>query len=670
MSQTALSFLGRPVPVHPAVFDTLIVGTGAAACNAAVHLFDRGVANIALLTEDRLGGTSRNTGSDKQTYYKAACAGAMPDTPQNMAKTLFAGGSMDGDSALCEAAHSLQEFFHLVAIGVDFPHNRYGEFVGYKTDHDPLERASSTGPYTSRQMTERLEAEAARRGIRCIDKTRVVKLLAAGNDRNAPPRAYGVLCLEGGGDFQVYLARYLIFATGGPAGLYRETVYPPGHFGASGVLAREGVEFANITEWQYGIGSTKFRWNLSGSYQQVVPRYVSVDAQGREQEFLCEYFPGMEKLCTAVFLKGYQWPFDPAKLDRGGSSRIDCAVYREKYIKGNRVYLDFMHNPAGGGTSGPFSLDRMGQTAYDYLARSDALVPAPVERLLRLNPQAYALYKTHGIDLAKEYLEIDVLPQHHNGGAAVNIWWETSVNRLFAIGECAGTHGVKRPGGSALNAGQVGGLRAAEYISWHMAQGDSFFDNPGAVMSLASGSIAAFEKELAAAMPNIRTGEAPAANAGELLCRLQSLNSTNAAFLRSREQIAGELSVIEALEREPVTVADRLNGGLPEIFHFKEILLLSRLLCQTILFYIEQGGKSRGSYLVLDAMTGDIPVEPELDTAFHDKVLCSHYDPLSGQTLVGTRPVRPIPAADTWFERVWREYTEGFMDNNPRNAGT
>ena len=28
----------------------------------------------------------------------------------------------------------------------------------------------------------------------------------------------------------------------------------------------------------------------------------------------------------------------------------------------------------------------------------------------------------------------------------------------------AGTHGVKRPGGSALNAGQVGGLRAAEYI--------------------------------------------------------------------------------------------------------------------------------------------------------------------------------------------------------------
>ena len=33
------------------------------------------------------------------------------------------------------------------------------------------------------------------------------------------------------------------------------------------------------------------------------------------------------------------------------------------------------------------------------------------------------------------------------------------------IGEMAGSHGVKRPGGSALNAGQTGGLRAAEYIA-------------------------------------------------------------------------------------------------------------------------------------------------------------------------------------------------------------
>ena len=36
---------------------------------------------------------------------------------------------------------------------------------------------------------------------------------------------------------------------------------------------------------------------------------------------------------------------------------------------------------------------------------------------------------------------------------------------LYAAGECAGTFGVYRPGGSALNATQVGSLRAAEHIA-------------------------------------------------------------------------------------------------------------------------------------------------------------------------------------------------------------
>ena len=39
------------------------------------------------------------------------------------------------------------------AIGVPFPKNRWGEYVGYKTDHDPARRATSVGPYTSKCMT-------------------------------------------------------------------------------------------------------------------------------------------------------------------------------------------------------------------------------------------------------------------------------------------------------------------------------------------------------------------------------------------------------------------------------------------------------------------------------------------------------------------------------------
>ncbi len=73
-----------------------------------------------------------------------------------MANTLFSGGSMHGDIALIEAALSTQEFYHLVQIGVPFPHNVYGGHVGYKTDYDPKQRAISAGPWTSQQMFKKL----------------------------------------------------------------------------------------------------------------------------------------------------------------------------------------------------------------------------------------------------------------------------------------------------------------------------------------------------------------------------------------------------------------------------------------------------------------------------------------------------------------------------------
>ena len=61
------------------------------------------------------------------------------------------------------------------------------------------------------------------------------------------------------------------------------------HSGATGLLFEAGAKGKNLTESQYGVASTKFRWNLSGSFQQCLPRYVSVDARGEdEREFLLD----------------------------------------------------------------------------------------------------------------------------------------------------------------------------------------------------------------------------------------------------------------------------------------------------------------------------------------------------------------------------------------------
>lgn len=433
-------------------YTALVIGTGAAGYRAACELKSRGV-EVALITEGVNCGTSRNTGSDKQTYYKLSLAGDAPDSPDQMAADLFAGGCVDGDTALCEAAGSAACFLYLAQLGVAFPTDRYGRFVGYKTDHDPRARATSAGPLTSQYMTQALQAEAEKLQIPVYDGYYAARLLVEKG------KILGVQCLHGE-ENALFACASCVLATGGPAGMYADTVYPVGHTGSTGLAVRAGAVLQNLEFWQYGLASTQPRWNVSGTYMQVLPRLVSVDADGGEHEFLLDHFETPEDACSQLFLKGYQWPFDPKKAENG-SSRIDLWVYEETVEKGRKVYLDYTKNPRG------LELSRLSPEAYGYLEKAGALFGTPLDRLMKMNAPAVALYKSKGVDLAKEYLPIALCAQHCNGGIAVDSWWQTSVAGLFAIGECAGTHGMTRPGGSALNAGQVGAVRAARYIAAH-----------------------------------------------------------------------------------------------------------------------------------------------------------------------------------------------------------
>lgn len=432
-------------------YHTLIIGTGCAGFNAADRLCDFGIKDIAIITEGRFMGTSRNTGSDKQTYYKLSLCGSDGDSVREMADTLYSGGGVMGEHALCEAAYSTRCFMRLVELGVPFPTNEFGEYAGYKTDHDPRTRATSCGPLTSKYMTEALERSVLSKGIEIVDFQRVIKILTEDDT------VTGVACANTvTGELSVIACQNVILCTGGPAGIYKNTVYPESQHGATGLAIDAGATLSNMEEWQYGIASTKFRWNLSGTYQQVLPRYISVDENGSEHEFLYEAL-GEESL-SLIFLKGYQWPFDTRKTE--GSSKVDILV-AEQIKKGNKIYLDFTKNPKGLENG----FDALSEEAYTYLEKSEALFGTPIERLAKMNMGAIELYADHGIDLYSEYLEIAVCAQHCNGGVAVDEHWQSDVEGLYVAGEAAGTFGVYRPGGSALNSTQVGSLRAAEHIS-------------------------------------------------------------------------------------------------------------------------------------------------------------------------------------------------------------
>ena len=360
----------------------VIVGSGAAAFNAALSLCRLGMRpeEILLVTEGVNMGASRNTGSDKQTYYKLSTGSNVSDSVMDMAQDYFACGSMHGDLALTEAAGSLRGFFRLVSLGVPFPADRYGEYTGYKTDHDPRMRASSCGPLTSKRMTEALESACRRENVPLCDGRRAVRILTSQG------RAVGIVAVgeadvtaENPAGLSAVLAGAVIWATGGPSAVYGASVYPESQTGSLGPPLLAGAGASNLTESQYGLASVDFRWNLSGSYQQVLPRYVSMDGNGSEREFLPDALGSAEEAVRAQFLKGYEWPFNPANIgNRGGSrsSEVDIAVYRERSL-GREVYLDFRRSPSLVEERG-LTPEVIGETAYRYLEASRALGDSPV----------------------------------------------------------------------------------------------------------------------------------------------------------------------------------------------------------------------------------------------------------------------------------------------------
>ena len=630
--------------------NTLIIGSGAAGLAAAVRLHAQKVENIAIYTEGLKMGTSINTGSDKQTYYKLGMYGTEGDSPCMMAKDLSAGGSVHGDLALVEASLSPLAFHHLVSLGVPFPHDVYGQYAGYKTDHDPKRRATSCGPYTSRDMCRSLIDDVQRRGI-CVEEHRLCyKLLT--DKKNT--RAIGAIFLNmENGDWEIVKAENVIFATGGPGGLYAASVYPKVHTGGIGIGLEAGAKAYNLAESQFGLASIKFRWNVSGSYMQVLPRFVSTDQDGKdEREFLREYFATPAEMYDAIFLKGYQWPFSAGHVP--GSSLIDIFTYIETVERGRRVWLDYRSDPAD------LEFSALNDETRTYLERSGAWEATPLKRLEMLNAPAIELYRRYGIPLDKEMLEIAVCAQHNNGGLAGNIWWESvNLKHLFPIGEVNGSHGVTRPGGSALNAGQVGAFRSSEFIAAKY-QEETFSDE-------------AFEEIAAEEMKQIQAMQSVPAQLDwkQERLTLQQRMSKAGAFVRSFANVEAALNGV--YQQYDALTADGFGGLTPKAL---TDVLRNRQLCYAQIFYlecilmqIEYIGSRGGSMVLCDDGRAIHPLLAEKWKVQEEKKEMREYVMVcgkgeNGKPAIGWEKCRPVPECDGWFENIWREFRTGDVYNN------
>jgi succinate dehydrogenase/fumarate reductase flavoprotein subunit len=639
--------------------NTLIVGSGVASLNAAVTLHSSGEEDILIATSKWDGGTSVNAGSDKQTYYKLSLSGREPDSVPEMANDLFNGRCMHGDIALCEAQGSVQAFINLVILGVRFPQDKYGSWAGYRTDHDTRSRATSTGPYTSRRMFEVLGREVRKRKIAVLDNHHCVALLTD----NSRVKVIGAIVLNTTEKdykkaFVLINSTNVILGTGGPGGIYDQSVYPLSQNGSIGIAFKAGATAQNLTESQFGIASLKFRWNLSGSYQQAIPRYFSTDKDGNdERQFLNDYFPDLKSLTRAIFLKGYQWPFDPEKVANCGSSLIDLLVHREINDKRRMVFIDFRRNPSYGEYD-HFPPQDLDPEVGIFLTKSNAVKGSPFQRLKALNSPAISLYASNGINLESEPLQVAVCAQHNNGGLQANIWWESDLRHLFPVGEINGSHGVYRPGGSALNSGQVGSYRAAKFISSRYNNSpmeDTEFIN-------VTKSVTENILSLASAWMDSTHNEDKDFYFSEIRKRM----SGSGGIIRDRQKLADSSEeAFSMLSRLPARIGAKSVSELAQAFLLMDYCFTHFVYLSAIQAYLEGGGRSRGSYVVTGIKNPEEfsrrdeilnPVLCKYDMDVENKILEVSWK--DGKVCINLSQVRKIPEQDLWFDKVWKEYLE------------
>jgi succinate dehydrogenase/fumarate reductase flavoprotein subunit len=251
-----------------------------------------------------------------------------------------------------------------------------------------------------------------------------------------------------------------------------------------------------------------------------------------------------------------------------------------------------------------------------------------------------------------------VCVQHNNGGLKAGIWWESDLRHLFPVGEVNGSHGVYRPGGAALNSGQVGSHRAAHYIS---AKYNAPVPGSDELLTEAKEQI---ELELALAEKWLTPGKASESH--QYLRKIRRRMSEAGGIIRSLRKVTAAFAEAEEMNKQ---LPEQLSAGsvkkLAEAFLLNDHCLTHYIYLDAIKTYLEKGGRSRGSYLVTDnesRLLNDITDrnwKPDLcryDRDIENEILEVGFR--SGRTIKMLAKVREIPVQDLWFEKIRKDFSE------------
>ena len=390
-------------------FDFLIIGSGVAGMSYALKVADAGKGKVALVCKTTL----EEANTAKAQGGIASVTNLLVDNfEKHIEDTMIAGDFISDPAAVEQVVRNAPAGIRdLVKWGVNFDKKEDGEFdlhrEGGHSEFRVLHHADDTGAEIQRGL---MEAVRRHPNIEILENHFAVEIITQHHlgirvTRRTPDiECYGAYVLNPDtGKVDTYLSRITLVATGGTGAIYAATSNP-------NIATGDGIAMVYRAKGKVkDMEFVQFHPTVLFNPKETHPAYLITEAM--------RGYGGILRLPDGEeFMQKYD--------ERGSLAPRDIvarAIDREMKIHGlDHVCLDVTHkNPE--------------ETKHHF-------------------PNIYAKCLSIGIDITKEFIPVAPSAHYMCGGIKVDLDGQSSIHRLYAVGECSctGLHGGNRLASNSL----------------------------------------------------------------------------------------------------------------------------------------------------------------------------------------------------------------------------
>jgi L-aspartate oxidase len=387
-------------------FDFLVIGSGIAGMSFALKVAEKG--SVALVCKTTLeeantyfaqGGVSSVTNLKVDTFEK------------HIEDTMIAGDFLSDRAAVekvvREAPSQIEE---LVGWGVDFDKKENGEYdlhrEGGHSEFRILHHKDNTGAEIQESLIKAVKTHPS---ITVFENQFAIEILTQHHlgqtvTRQTPDiECYGAYILDQTtGRIYTFLSKVTLMATGGVGAVYQTTTNP---------IVATGDGIAMVYRAKGTVKDMEFiQFHPTALYHP-----------GDRPSFLItEAMRGYGGILRTLDGKEFMHKYDP-RLSLAPRDIVARAIDNEMKTRGeDHVYLDVTHKDP--------------------------------EETKKHFPNIYAKCLSLGIDITKDYIPVAPAAHYLCGGIKVDLDGRSSINRLYAVGECSctGLHGGNRLASNSL----------------------------------------------------------------------------------------------------------------------------------------------------------------------------------------------------------------------------